>query len=361
LTKLNKSTVSSIVAGLLDEDLVLEEADRAQSVGRTPINLRLKTGKHYIGTAYFDSGGTHLAVVDIDGTVKQTMEIAANGEPAETFAARCFDELYAIRKRIHIPRYKGIGVTVAGIVDALHSKVVFAPNLGWENVDLSVIIREHCPDVPVMAVENDAKASALAELWFGKHDLRLFNFVFLSVGRGIGAGIVVDKRVMDGESHAAGEFGHMTVIEGGEPCSCGNRGCWEAYASDRATVQRYLQSKAVQPTKASTMSMETVIAAAGAGDDAAKDALLKTGHYLGLGIADIVLAVDPEAIVIGGSITKAWDLIYPEIMDAVTRRAFFGKKRNTTILPSALRSPAPALGAAALTIRQMFTDFRVAT
>ena len=361
IAKLNKSTVSSIVADLLGEELVVQEAERSSSVGRTPINLRMKTGKHLIATAYFDSGGTQLAVVDIDGTVKHSMEMKPNGRNAEEYVTHCMDELCALRKRFHFPRYRGIGVAVAGIVDSLHSRVVFAPNLGWEDVDMLKIIRERCADVPVIAVENDAKASALAELWFGKHDLHLFNFVFLSVGRGIGTGLVVDKRVLDGESHAAGEFGHMTIIEDGEPCSCGNLGCWEAYASDRATVRRYARSKAFQLDESSALSMGSVIAAAGAGDDAARNALLKTGHYLGLGIADIVLAVDPEAIVVGGAIVKAWDLIYPEIISTVTRQAFFGKKKNTVIVPSALHSPAPVLGAAALSIRKIFTEFRVAT
>jgi N-acetylglucosamine repressor len=360
VSRLNKSTVSSIIAGLLDEELVLEEADRSQAVGRTPINLRMKTGKHYIGAAYFDSAGTQLAVVDIDGTVKQCTEIPATGEAPEAFIARCLDELCELRKRSHLPRYRGVGVTVAGIVDSQQSRVVFAPNLGWENLDLGGILREHCPDVPIYAVQNDAKASALAELWFGRHELSLFNFVFLSVGRGIGTGLVVDKHVMNGESHAAGEFGHMTIIEGGEPCSCGNRGCWEAYASDRATVQRYVRSKALPPEQTTMLTLGSVIARAATGDDAARNALEMTGYYLGLGIADIVLAFDPEAIVIGGSIIKAWDLIYPKIMETVMTRAFFGRQRNTTILPSALSSSAPILGAAAVAIRKIFTDLRVA-
>jgi len=360
VTKLNKSTVSSIVGALLQEDLIAEEAGQAESVGRTPINLRLKTGKHFIGTAYFDSGGTHLAVVDIDGTVKQSLEVKPDGTSAEEFVAHCIEELCSLRSRFRLPRYEGIGVAVAGIVDPLHYRVVFAPNLGWEDVDLSKVIRKHCPEVPVITVDNDAKLCALAELWFGKHDLRLSNFVFLSVGRGIGTGLVVDKRIIDGESHAAGEFGHMTIIEGGDPCSCGNRGCWEAYASDRATVSRYALLKGIRPGLSADVSMESVLTACAAGDGAAKEAILKTGYYLGVGIADIVLAVDPEAIVIGGPIIKAWDLIYPEITQNVSKRAFFGKRRKTTILPSALPPPTPLLGAAASSIRKIFTDFRVA-
>lgn len=360
VTTLNKSTVSSIVAGLLQEDLIVEEADRSQSVGRTPINLRLKTGKHFIGTAYFDSGFTHLAIVDLDGTVRQTEDVKTNAADPQKFVIECMDELIAMRRRAHLPHYKGIGVTVAGIVDAQHSTVVFAPNLGWENVDIGKIIRDHCPDVPVVAVENDAKASAQAELWFGRHDPPLFNFVFLSVGRGIGTGIVVDKRVLEGESHAAGEFGHATLIEGGDACTCGNRGCWEAYASDRSTIQRYRASRHLTNEPCAELTVETLLEAASTGDEDARNALLQTGRYLGLGIANIIKAVDPEALVIGGAIRKGWDLIFPAIMDVVNTRAFFGRQRNTAILPSSLRSSPPILGAAALAIRKIFTDYRVA-
>ncbi len=360
VTTLNKSTVSNIVAGLLEEDLIIEEADRTQSVGRSPISLRLKTGKHFIGTAYFDSGLTHLAIVDLDGTVKQTMDVKTDAPDPSTFVTHCMDELNAMRKKSHLPHYKGIGVTVAGIVDGLHSRVVFAPNLRWENVDIGKIIRDHCPDIPVVAVENDAKASALAELWFGKHEPPLFNFVFLSIGRGIGTGIVVDKRVLEGESHAAGEFGHMALIEGGDPCACGNLGCWEAYASDRATIQRYLAARSSTHDGAPDLTIGTLVDAAAAGDADARAAILVTARYIGMGVSNIIKAVDPEAIVIGGSIRKAWDIIHPAVMEIVNARAFFGRQRDTALLPSSLRTSPPVLGAAALAIRKIFTDYRVA-
>ncbi len=108
------------------------------------------------------------------------------------------------------------------------------------------------------------------------------------------------------------------------------------------------------------MTLGSVIDAANSGDDAAKNVLIKTGHYLGLGISNIIKAVDPEAIVMGGTIAKCWDLIQPEVMGTVAQRSFFGKHRSTTILPSSLRASAPILGAAALAVRQIFTNFRVA-
>ena len=359
LTKLNKSTVSSIVEGLVTEKLLEERADKRQTVGRTPINLQLRTGMHLFGAIYFDSFTTRIAIVDIDGTIKQAIDRRTEVANPEQFVARCLNELNVLREQNAYPMFKGIGVTVAGIVDSGLSKVVFAPNLGWENLDLAKVIRDCCPEVPIIALENDAKALAMAELWFGQHDVAFSNFVFLLVDRGIGAGVVVDRRVLHGESHAAGEFGHMTIIEGGEPCACGNPGCWEMYASDRATVQHYMHEKHLDGENSAKLSMDDIIDAAVNGDLEARQALVSCGYYLGLGIANIIKAVDPAAIILGGRITRAWDIIYPEIMTIVTRRAFFGKKGITSILPTSLPAKSPLLGAAALTIRKFFTDYRV--
>ena len=111
---------------------------------------------------------------------------------------------------------KGLGVSSTGIVDSNNLKINFAPNLGWENVDIGAVIKSKCPEIPNIAVDNDAQASALAELWFGKHEIDLSNCVFLSIGPGIGSGIVVENKLLDGVSHASGEFGHMTLFhEGG--------------------------------------------------------------------------------------------------------------------------------------------------
>jgi|ERR1041385_2593413 predicted NBD/HSP70 family sugar kinase len=352
LTKLNKSTVSSIVESLVAERLLQEQTDRRQSVGRNPINLRLRTGTHLFGVIYFDSVTTKLAVVDIDGTIKRTVDRDTEAGHPEQFVGRCLHDLKSLAKENGVQGFKGIGVAVAGIVDSARSKVVFAPNLGWDELDLEKVIRTSCPEISNIALENDAKASAVAELWFGHHDVPLSNFVFLLVDRGIGAGVVVDGRVLYGESHAAGEFGHMTIIEGGEPCSCGNAGCWEMYASDRATVKRYAAEKHFNGERSAELSLDEVLDAAKSGDAAAREVLSGCGYHLGLGIANIVKAVDPSAVIIGGKITGAWDLIYPEIMKILTQRAFFGKKGVTSILPTSLAAKSPLLGAAALTIRR---------
>ncbi len=359
LTGLNKSTVSNIVASLIAEDLVAEELDRNREVGRNPYSLRVRKGKHFVGAVYFESTRTQLAIVDIDGIIKNRIEIETEvGNPVE-FASRCITELEGLRIRLRLDEFKGIGITVAGIVDSQLSKVVFAPNLRWENFELGTTVRDVVPNIDTIAVENDAKASALAELLLGEYIIKSKSLVFLSVGYGIGAGIVLDNHILGGSSHAAGEFGHMTIIEGGDLCSCGNQGCWEVYASDRATVNRYAKGKNLFADQMSRVTMSEIIIAAKNGDSIARGEMTRTGQYLGRGISNIIRSFDPEVIIIGGLVTQVWDLVYPEIMEAVNARGFFGKERNTTILPTSLTDSPPLLGAAALSIRRIFSDQRI--
>jgi predicted NBD/HSP70 family sugar kinase len=152
----------------------------------------------------------------------------------------------------------------------------------------------------------------------------------------------------------------MTLFEGGELCACGNYGCWEAYASDRATVKRYLARKPQnQAQEHLTVLQEVIDLSLQKGDAIAREVLLQTAHFLGMGIADIIKSLDPEAIVIGGRITNAWDIIYPEILQTLEKRAFFGKKRTLHILPTSLQVRPRLLGAATLVVKELFSDFKI--
>jgi predicted NBD/HSP70 family sugar kinase len=360
LTRLNKSTVSSIVASLLKEDLIIEEFEKISAVGRNPISLHMKRGRNLYGAISFDSAATRIAVVDVDGTLLYTDKITTEPRPAEQFIRTCIESLASLRRLHRLPEFKGIGVSVAGIVDSLQSRVVFAPNLGWENVNVGELLFRAFPDVAVTAVENDAKAAAIAELWYGRHNINLSNFVFLSVGRGIGAGIVIDKHILNGEMHLAGEFGHMILFEGGEPCPCGNRGCWEVYASDRATVRRYAAAKNLDADTARMLTIDDVIVAAKNGDRTAVGEFKTSGRFLGIGIANVIKAVDPGAIIIGGHITRVWDTVSTEIITSARKQSFFGERDGTPNLPTTLVPRPSLLGAAALAQRKFFGDVRVA-
>jgi predicted NBD/HSP70 family sugar kinase len=359
ITGLNKSTVSSIISDLLKEELIYEEVNQDQNIGRNPLNLFLKLGKYYVGAINIDSSITRIAISDIDGSIKSIVEIETDSKVPEEFVEKCVNELLALRDKLGIQGLEGLGVSIAGIVDSEKLTVIFAPNLGWENFDIGEVLRKKLPFIKNISIGNDAKAPALAELWFGDHAIDLSNFVFLSIGQGIGSGIVINNKLMNGEFKASGEFGHMVIFEGGELCKCGNNGCWEAYASDRAIVNSYIAKKPGKLNHAVDFIAQDIIELAINNDPVAMEILKQTGYYLGLGVANIIKAIDPSAIIIGGKVTQVWDLIYPEIMKVVTQRAYFGREKNIKILPTSLNTLPRLIGAATLAIEEIFDDYKI--
>ena len=359
LTGLNKSTVSSIVTDLLREEIIYEQASEDQSVGRNPIDLYLKLGRYLIGAINVDSSITRFAIADIDGSILGTSSINTVQQNPTQFVEFCLDELTQLCSRLNVTHLEGLGLSIAGIVDPKNLIVKYAPNLGWKDFNIGEVIQNFWPEVRTIAVDNDAKCSALAELWFGSHNVNLSNFVFLSIGPGIGSGIVVENKILNGEFHASGEFGHMTLFEEGEECTCGNHGCWEAYASDTATVKRYIEKKKSKLGQSIDLMIQDIIDLARMQDPAAVEILKQTGYYLGIGISNIIKSVDPHAIIIGGRITQVWDIIHPRIMEVVNQRTFFNKEKNIQILPTSLNVRPRLLGAATLAIQEIFDDYKI--
>jgi predicted NBD/HSP70 family sugar kinase len=358
MTHLNKSTVSSIVASLIDEDLLAESPDRSGGIGRNPVNLSVKQDKHFVGAISLDAPWTHVAVVDIDGSIKVRDEIRVDGVSPESLVSECIARVNVLRSSLGPHKFHGIGASVAGIVDSAQMQVIHAANLGWSHVDLGAAIREQAPDVEMICVENDAKASALAELLLGRHRLGSSNLIFLLLGDGIGAGIVVQGRILSGNTHAAGEVGHMTVVDGGQPCICGNAGCWAIYASERAPVRWLAESNQSEPGSKVPSTLSDVFDWARAGNEDARKVLRLWAQHIGVGIGDMISILDPEVTIIGGSITQVWDLVNEDIIKAACGRGAFSRQR-TTILPTSLPDSPPLLGAAALSIRRIFADFSI--
>ena len=357
ITHLNKSTVSNIVATLLQEELLVESPDRGGSVGRVPVNLTIKQGSHFVGALSLDAPLTRVAVVDIDGTIRARDEIVINAVSPESLVSQCVTRLNALRAALGPHKFHGLGATVGGIVDSAQSHVMYAANLGWNDVNLGSIIRKHVPESVSIGVENDAKAAALAELLLGKLRLATSNMIFLSVGPGIGAGIVIHGRIFSGSTHAAGEVGHMTVVEGGEQCSCGNRGCWELYVSERAPVRWFAREKGIADSSRVPSQLSDVFGAARLGDQHALNALRLWAEHIGVGIGDMIDMLDPEAVVVGGSITQIWDLVSHDITRASHGRGKFARQHKITIRPTSLADNPSLLGAAALSIRKIFADY----
>lgn len=359
LSELNKSTVSSIVTELLKEKFIHETKIGQSTGGRRPILLNLSSSEYMIGAIDFDPDFTYVALGDIEANIKHKKAIQTQKCEPEKFIRRCVAELVNLRNEHNTFNFKSVGISVPGIVDTSNGKVIYAPDLEWMNVDIRAIVRETNPELTGqrIMVENEANTSALAEQWFGDGIKNKSNIVFIS--EGVGTGIILDKKLMQGSHDAAGQFGHMTIFADGKPCVCGNRGCWEMYASNLATVKRYFGSNALEFDGKINQGIKQIAKLAGEGDENAIKTLRETGRYLGIGISNIIKAIDPEVIILGGVILAAWNFIYPEIVKEIQKRVFFNFKSNGQIIPSALKERSSLIGALTLVICEIFNGYKI--
>ncbi|MEW6032114.1 MAG: ROK family protein [Bacillota bacterium] len=252
----------------------------------------------------------------------------------------------------------GLGAGVAGPVDAVRGVCLFSPNLGWRDVEVAAYFRQAF-DLPVL-VDNDVRVATLGEGWVGAAK-SYRTFITLTVGTGIGSGVVLDGRLWPGPGHSAGEIGHipMKIGPGAPLCGCGRRGCLEALASGTAIRREArLVVERGEPTvlaevRATTgdITARDVTEAARTGDAVARRIIEEAADHLGTGIATAVNLFNPEAVIVGGGVAGAWDLLSPVVERAVAERAF---PPNLAFLrgvfPAALGEDAGAVGAASLVL-----------
>jgi glucokinase len=249
-----------------------------------------------------DVGGTKIAagLVGSDGRVEQLTRVATPSGAAVT------DTILAVVE----PLLKGgdavaVGLSIAGFVRADSRTVVFTPNIDdWAPGDLAGVVEARLGRPAV--VENDANCAAWGEAVFGA-GRGSGAMACLTVGTGLGGGLVVDGRLLRGHSGFAAEFGHMVVVQDGRPCGCGGRGCWEQYVSGRALLRAYGELAGLPD--GATVSGSEVTELARRGDPAARDAFVTVGDSLGRGMAVLTAALDPDLFVVGGGVADAGELL----------------------------------------------------
>jgi predicted NBD/HSP70 family sugar kinase len=250
-------------------------------------------------------------------------------------------------------RYKGsiegIGVSLPGLVDPSTGTALYIPYFLWRDLPISEMISE-AVGLPVV-IDNDANAVALAELWFGRPEVNdARDFILVLVAEGVGTGIIFDGQVYRGQRGAAGEFGHMVIGSGAPvPCSCGGVDCWEAFSSERAAIARYVK---LSGAPAKTTFIEVVDRAL-AGEANAKAALVETARQLGVGISNLIIGFSPEAVVVGGEIARAWNLIESALTETIANSVRRGLP-SARILPSTLGEKPTLHGALSLVLASKF-------
>ncbi|HKG59333.1 MAG TPA: ROK family transcriptional regulator [Pyrinomonadaceae bacterium] len=330
---LQRSTVSVIAEQLIRERWITEGANGHTARGRRPTFLHLNKERVGIIGINVRPVTTTLALADLDANFLAQDSLPTPQQPKQ-FLAELVPRVRKLMKARPELTCEGIGVSLPGRVDVATQKLVFAPNLGWKDFDLKTPL-EKATGLPV-ELENAANSCALSEICFGRRAEGLRNLVIVTVSEGIGCGLILNHQLVQGSTGTAGEFGHAALVQDGLECSCGNRGCWEMYASNSAAIRYYSQAGSSRGRRSATLdktlSFEHLLRLAQQGDGKAADALQQMAKYLGLGIAPLVSGLAPDMIVIVGEVTRAWEKVGPIIKDTVRRHSF--TRAETQIVPS---------------------------
>jgi glucokinase len=306
-----------------------------------------------------DLGGTNLrtALLNEDGDVLDRRKEASHASDGwKKVVARLIENI-ARQREIASERglfVSAVGVGAPGIIKMDKGIVVKSPNFpDWNNLPLKEEL-EKALHIPVV-IENDANAAALGEQWRGAgHGIR--SMILVTLGTGVGGGIVLDDKIWHGADGMAGEIGHMTIIPEGRPCSCGNTGCLEMYASARGIVKSYCEVLGKSSSASCVdqeITSELVYQQARAGNELAIRVMKDMGRLLGIGIANLINIFNPEMIVIGGGVKDAWHLFIEATHQEVMRRAFQVPAERTNIVPSLLGDDAGMVGAAAVALQKI--------
>ena len=359
LTGLSPTACGSITRELIKDGFLHETGQGESTGGRKPVMLELKPNSYY--AVGFDIGMSELKMVIADITAKVLVQKQFEYSPGISvekvikFIGEKFFEVIS-NEKLSVDKFIGSGLSIPGILDRRTNKIIIAPNLAWNEVDLGTEISEAL-GMPAY-IENEAMCSAICEHWIGKCS-NIENFICINIESGIGAGIFIGESIYRGYSGSAGEIGHLIVKENGRLCGCGNRGCLETYASIRhmlreinERVQKGYSSDIINPGMG-TLSWDKIVEAAYKGDELCLQVLKKGAIYTGYAVAFLINTLNPEAIVL-----KCFKEYAPLVMDTliktVNENALKYPVSKVKIFTSEFGMNSSALGAAMIPIRKIF-------
>jgi len=318
---LQPSTISAIVEQLIKEKWVSEGAVLRPPRGRPSTLLSLNDAM-VILVADVRPNQAIVALVDLNGRFLAREAVPLVSDPARSVGkiAHCMQSMQAAH---HGRSFEGIGISVPGRVDPDSQRLILAPNLKWGNYDIKGAIEQKM----LLQVElaNAANACLLAELWSGRLD-GIRDAVLVTVSEGVGAAILANGQIITSRSGLAGEFGHSPIDPTGPVCGCGQRGCWEVFASSNAALRYYAE---LCP-EGRAVTIQDLLRMAEEGDKTAIEAVSRQAIHLGRGLRLITAALSPEIILIAGDITTSWTRFGPMIQGELEK--------------SMLAGPAPVLG-----------------
>jgi len=333
VTHLTRTTVSDMVTGLLQEDLV-QEVGKGESIGgKNPILLSIAPNSRYLIGLNLAQNKFVGAIVNLRGEIVEKIELNVNDNNGE----KALDSVYQILDTLinldHTP-IVGIGVGAPGLINSRKGVVINAVNLDWHNLKLGELLEKKYK-IPV-SILNDSQASAIGEyVYSGIHDQEE-NYIVVNINQGIGAGILINGSLFQGDGGGAGEIGHVVAIENGELCRCGKRGCLETIASMKAILRQIDQT-----------SIEEALSAFAEQDSKTREVVLKAAHYLGISLANMIGLLNIHKIILTGDVARFGADWLSSVRSSMEESALTLMSQNTTLELGKLGYDACMLGAAA--------------
>jgi predicted NBD/HSP70 family sugar kinase len=352
-TGLTKATVSTLVAELMEDNLLYEIGTGESSGGRKPVMLVFRQDAGYAIGVDLGVNYIHAVLTDLKGEIIKEQRTGLKGGGS---TENVLGELKRTLRMLigHAPESPygivGIGIGVPGITDD-KGTVLFAPNLGWRNVPLQRMLEEEF-GMPV-TIDNEANAGAVGEKEFGA-GRNTSNLIYISVGIGIGTGIILRNELYRGTSGYSGEMGHISIQADGKPCRCGNIGCWELYASENALLE---QAAPLLPE--SHCELEDLVALAEGGSPEAAALFARAGYYLGVGITNIINIFNPELIIIGNRFAEAERWLGEPVRQVINTRSLPYHREKLRLEFAGLGSRSCVAGASTFAVSRFFAERRV--
>jgi N-acetylglucosamine repressor len=353
LTGLSAATITGITAGLIADGLIFEKASGDSRGGRRPILLAVNPRGRYVIGLKLTETQVIGALTDLEATViaKRADSIVGHSleQVLETLAAAVLALL--IEGRLRKKQLLGVGLGLAGIVDAERGLLRLSPYFGWRDVPLRDLLRARL-HVPIY-IDNDVNTLTLAEKWFGAGQ-GVDHFLTVTVGRGVGLGIVVNGQFCRGVGGGAGEFGHTVIDPDGPLCDCGKRGCLETFVGDPGLLRMAAEAAERGELDGPVADTDELVRRAAAGNAGARAVFARAGEVLGRGVANLINVFNPERLIIGGEGVRAGEWLFGPMRAAVSRYVMVGLAQDTEIRVEPWGDDAWARGAASLVLRELF-------
>jgi N-acetylglucosamine repressor len=352
-TGLSPATVTSISAKLISQNLVFEKSAGDSSGGRPPILLVINPKGGYVVGIKLTETNAVCALTDLEATViaKASMPLSGHNPIRVVEDLAHMVTTFIREQKISKKQLLGVGVGLAGIVDANEGILRQSPIYGWDNVPLRQMLQSKL-NVPIY-IENDVNTLTLTERWFGPGQ-GVDNFLTVTVGRGVGLGIVVNGQFYRGQNGGAGELGHTTIDPKGPLCACGKHGCLEAYVGDPGLIRAANEEYERGHLSVKVETIEELLQLAQSGDSSAIKIFKKAGGILGIAIANLINLFNPKKIIISGEGTREGDYLFISMKESIQQNTMPGlfDPKIVEIIPWG--DDVWARGAAGLVLRELF-------